>query len=130
MTLTQLNTETMTKKLELGKKAGGDENPDLQNMLGGGEQPNGSENPTEGSENPTEGSENSNGQQAPEATAESARKVGHPATVTFYTRVGDQFDSKTGKERPVRKHVVTYAEWLRIKNRLARLGYNLVKVED
>lgn len=121
----------MAKKLELGKKAGGDENPDLQNMLGGGEQPNGGENPTEGSENPNDNVQQApEAPKAPEAPAKPAKKADHPATVTFYTRVGDPFDSKTGKERPVRKHVVTYAEWLRIKDRLARLGYNLVKVED
>ena len=49
--------------------------------------------------------------------------------VTFYTRVGMPFDPKTGKERPCKKHVVTRSWWLVNKSRLARLGYNLIKVE-
>lgn len=104
----------MAEKLKLGseKPAGGENDPNLQELLED-QQPNAGGTPAEG-------------EQKPNKPAKPKAKTGN---VTFYTRVGDPFDSKTGKERPCVKHVVTRAWWLVNKDSLNRLGYNVVKVE-
>ena len=61
--------------------------------------------------------------------ANKAEKETKADSVTFYTRVGEPFDARTGKERPCQKHVVSRQWWLANKGRLSRLGYNLIKVE-
>lgn len=113
------------QELKLGSKkpAEGENDPNLQELLEG-QQPNAGGTPTEG-EQPTD-KKPTEGEQKPNKPAEPKAKTGN---VTFYTRVGDPFDSKTGKERPCVKHVVTRAWWLVNKDSLSRLGYNVVKVE-
>lgn len=129
----------MGNKLEpKGTSAKVTDNPDLQNILG--EQAAGGEQEKQGGAPAGEAPENKENQTKPTGEGTKAPEVKAPEAkapeakgnknVTFYTRRGDAFDSKTGKPRPVKKHVVTWAEWLRIKDRLASLGYTLVKVEE
>ena len=108
------------KKLNLQKPATkGDADPDLQAILGS--QAENGEQENTGGKKPTP--------EAPEAPKAPEAKTAK-SIVTFYTRKGDPFDSKTGLPRPVTKHVVTRAEWMRIQDRLARLGYTVTKVEE
>lgn len=50
--------------------------------------------------------------------------------VTVWVRTGTPFDPKTGKERPASKRVFSQAEWERIREKLPKLGYAIVKVEE
>jgi hypothetical protein len=113
----------MAKQSNLNPPAAGSVDPALQELLDGqqpaaGSQENGGSAGTQEQPKPTP--------IAPKPKANEGKGTGN---VTFYTRVGMPFDPKTGKERPCKKHVVTRSWWLVNKSRLARLGYNLIKVE-
>ena len=103
--------------------SGGETDPDLQALLG--------QQGTGEQENNDGGSAGTQEQPKPTPTAPKPKANEGKGTgnVTFYTRVGMPFDPKTGKERPCKKYVVTRSWWLVNKSRLARLGYNLIKVE-
>lgn len=114
----------MAKQSNLNPPAAGSADPALQELLDG-------QQPAAGSQENGGGSAGTQEQPKPTPTAPKPKANEGKGTgnVTFYTRVGMPFDPKTGKERPCKKHVVTRSWWLVNKSRLARLGYNLIKVE-
>lgn len=111
-------------KQQLNPPAAGSVDPALQELLDG-------QQPAAGSQE--NGGDSAGTQEQPKPTPTAPKPKANEGkgtgNVTFYTRVGMPFDPKTGKERPCKKHVVTRSWWLVNKNRLARLGYNLIKVE-
>lgn len=123
------NTETMARLEKPTKETKAGDEPNLEELLNGeqtepkpatGEQAE----PKPATSEQTEPKPAAGGQAEPKPAAKKSN-----GNVTFYTRVGAPFDPKTGKERPCQKHVVTRSWWLVNKNRLSRLGYNVIKVE-
>ena len=106
------------------------QDPNLNDLLGGETQEaNKAEKETQEANKAEKETQEANKAEKETQEANKAEKETKADSVTFYTRVGEPFDARTGKERPCQKHVVSRQWWLANKGRLSRLGYNLIKVE-